>query len=218
MAWYRHNWYYMGMVLFIALSFVMGFWGNHFSTIQVILIFSFMAMLVHQWEEYAYPGGFPSIANIISFGEKDIPDRYPLNANQCLISNVFLTYPFYILPVFFPNAIWFGLAQVLLGMIIQLLAHGIMVNIRLKSFYNPGLAAVVFLHVPLGVYYIWYVTTNHLASAGDFVIGAIGAILASLLLFGLPIRLLRSRTSNYPFSAEEMDGFARQKVAQIRNA
>jgi hypothetical protein len=218
MAWYRHNWYYMGMVLFIALSCVIGFWGNHFSTIQVILIFSFMAMLIHQCEEYAYPGGFPSIANIISFGEKDVPERYPLNANQCLISNVFLTYPFYILPVFFPNAIWFGLAQMLLGMTIQLLAHGIMVNIRLKSFYNPGLAAVVFLHVPIGIYYIWYVTTNHLASTGDFIIGPLATIAASLLLFGLPIRLLRSRTSHYPFSAEEMDGFARQKVAKIRNA
>lgn len=218
MAWYRHNWYYMGMVLFIALSFVIGFWGNHFSPIQVILIFSFMAMLVHQCEEYAYPGGFPSIANIISFGEKDVPDRYPLNANQCLISNVFLTYPFYILPVFFPNAIWFGLAQVLLGMTIQLVAHGITVNIRLKSFYNPGLAAVVFLHVPIGIYYIWYVTTNHLASTGDFVIGALATIAAALLLFGLPIRLLRSKTSRYPFDPEEMDGFARQKVAKIRNA
>lgn len=218
MAWYRHNWYDVGMFLFVALSFVMGFWGSHFSTLQLILTFSFMAMLVHQFEEYAYPGGFPSIANIISLGEKEVPDRYPLNANQCLISNVFLTYPFYILPIFFPQLIWFGLGQVLLGMTIQLVAHGIVVNIRLKSFYNPGLLAVLFLHIPLGIYYIWYVIANHLAGVGDFVVGLLVAILASLLLFGLPIRLLRSRTSRYPFDPEEMDGFARQKVAAIKNA
>ena len=89
MKFWRRNWYYIGAVLFVALSFFMGFWGSSFSHIQVILIFSFMAMLVHQFEEYAYPGGFPSITNIALFGEKKVPDRYPLNANQCWISNVF---------------------------------------------------------------------------------------------------------------------------------
>ena len=33
---------------------------EHFSprALKVILIFGFMAMLVHQFEEYAWPGGF----------------------------------------------------------------------------------------------------------------------------------------------------------------
>ena len=187
MKFWRRNWYYIGGVLFVALAFFMGFWGSMFSRIQVILIYSFMAMLVHQFEEYAYPGGFPSISNMVVFGEKKAPDRYPLHANQCWISNVLLTYPFYIVPVFLPNVIWLGLAQVLLGMI-QIFAHGIVVNVRLKSPYNPGLGATVLLQLPLGVYYIGYVTTNHLASTGDLVIGVIGAIVASIILFALSIR------------------------------
>ena len=200
----------------MALSFFMGFWGSIFSHIQVILIFSFMAMLVHQFEEYALPGGFPSITNIATFGEKEAPDRYPLNANQCWISNVFLTYPFYVIPVFFPDLIWLGLAQIMLGLI-QVPAHGIAVNIRLKSLYNPGLGATLFLQLPLGVYYIWYVATNHLASTGTYVIGLIGAILAGMVLFALPIRLLATnRESKYPFAEAEMYGFAKEKIEKIR--
>ena len=217
MKFWRRNWYYIGGILFVALSFYMGFGGGNFSRIQVILIFSFMAMLIHQFEEYAFPGGFPSITNIALMGEKIVPERYPLNANQCFISNVFLTYPFYIIPVFLPGVIWLGLSQVMLGMF-QLIAHGIVVNIRLKSLYNPGLGAVVFLHMPIGIYYIWYVTTNGLASTGDFVIGLIAFIVATILLFLLPIRLLANKETKYPFAEAEMYGFAKAKVEKIRNS
>ncbi len=217
MKFWRRNWYYIGGVLFVALSFFMGFWGSIFSRIQVILIFSFMALLVHQFEEYALPGGFPSISNIVVMGEKKVPERYPLNANQCFISNVFLAYPFYIIPVFLPNVIWLGLAQVMLGMF-QLIAHGIVVNIRLKSPYNPGLAAVVFLHMPIGIYYMWYVTANSLASIGDFVIGFIAFVVAAIILFLLPIRLLASKESKYPFTDAEVYGFAKGKIEKIRNS
>ena len=218
MKFWRRNWYYLGGILFVALSFFMGFWGSNFIHIQVILIFSFMAMLVHQFEEYALPGGFPSITNIVAFGEKKAPDRYPLNANQCWISNVFLTYPFYIIPVFFPNLIWLGLAQVMLGLI-QIPAHGIVENIKLKSIYNPGLGATMFLQLPLGIYYIWYVATNNLASVGTYVIGFIGAIMAMIVLFLLPIRILAmNRDSKYPFAEAEMYGFAKEKIKKIRNS
>jgi hypothetical protein len=58
MKLYRNNWYYIGGILFVVLSFVMGFFGNHVSPIQLILVTSFMALLVHQFEEYVLPGGF----------------------------------------------------------------------------------------------------------------------------------------------------------------
>lgn len=214
LKFYRRNWYYIGFILFIALSFFMGLGGGDFSRIQVILVFSFMAMLIHQFEEYAYPGGFPSITNIAVLGEKKVPDRYPINANQAMISNTFLTYTFYIIPVLVPGIIWLGLAQVMLGML-QLFAHGIGANLRLKSLYNPGLLAVVILQWPIGLYYIWYVITKNLVNSGDFVIGIVATIIASVLLFALPIRLLRNKESKYPFAEDEMFGFAKEKVQKI---
>ena len=217
LQFYRRNWYSVGLILFIALSFFMGFWRNNFSYIQIILIYSFMALLIHQFEEYAYPGGFPSIFNTAVFGEKKVPERYPINANQALITNVFLAYPFYILAIIFPNLIWLGFAQILFGMV-QLIVHGFIVNVRLKSLYNPGLAAVIFLHWPIGLYYIWYIITNNLASTGDYIIGVIVTIIAAIVMIALPMRLLASKESNYPFSEAEMGGFAKEKVDKIRKS
>lgn len=218
MNFYRHNWYYLGAALFVGLSFFMGFWGSLFSSIQVILIFSFMAMLAHQFEEYAYPGGFPTVTNFMVMGEKDIPDRYPLNANQCMISNTFLTYPFYILAICFPSLIWLGVAQVGLGLF-QVIAHGVMTPIRIKRFYNPGLATVLCLFAPLGMYYIWYVTSRHLATAQDFWLGALATLGAAVVLFLLPITVLRNKNSKYPFSEAEMNRgiFRRNSAGKMRS-
>ena len=212
---WRNNWYWFGGILFVALSFFMGFWGIRLlSQIQVIMVFSFMAMLVHQVEEYGWPGGFPAITNIINFGETKNPDRYPFNQNLCFVDNVFTTYTFYIVPIFFPHLIWLALAQTLAALI-QLPAHGIIANIRIKGFYNPGLAATVFLQVPLAIYMIRYVSTNGLATGWDFVFGAIGGIVGYALCFGVPVMLMRNRNSKYPFSEKEMFGYAGEKARKI---
>ena len=103
MNFLRKNWYYLGGVLFVALAFCVGFWGNHIGPLRKILLLSFMALLVHQFEEYAVPGGFPAVFNIGWQREKEAPDRYPLNRMSCLCVNVFAAYPFYLLPVFSPT-------------------------------------------------------------------------------------------------------------------
>lgn len=93
----------------MLLTFFMGLWGcGNLPRIQTILIFSWMAMLVHQMEEYAFPGGMPSITNMAAFREKEAPYKYPFHAQQCFICNVFLCYTFYILAICFPDVIWLG--------------------------------------------------------------------------------------------------------------
>ena len=89
----RRNWYYVGGVVFTALAFIMGFWGNgDFSRIEVILIYSFMALLAHQFEEYALPGGAPLVLNAAFYGEKKDYDRYSGNQlNGMLVNRTFAT-------------------------------------------------------------------------------------------------------------------------------
>ena len=114
MTFWRKNWYYIGGILFVLLAFIMGLWGCYrLDTIQIILVFSWMGMLMHQFEEYAFPGGFPIISNMAGLGEVDHPERYPLNARQSFLSNVIFCYLSYIIPILFPNLIWMGASQVL---------------------------------------------------------------------------------------------------------
>ena len=162
------------------------------------------------------PGGLPGIGNVVMMGEKQAPDRYPLNANQVMISNVFLTYPFYVIPILFPQVIWLGVMQIGQGLI-QVPLHGVVMNVKLKSPYNPGMLSCVLLQLPIGIYYIWYVTANNLATTKDFVVGSIAALLSIFVLWLGPIAILRSRQSRYPFAPEQMYGYAEAKVkAMIR--
>lgn len=213
MKFYAKNWYYIGGVLFVVLTFLMGFFGNYFSRIEVILIYSFMSLLIHQFEEYALPGGFPTFFNVIMNGETKTPDRYPQNSLLAMIVNVPLAYWIYILPILFPNVIWLGLGSMFFGFS-QILFHGIMMNRYLRSFYNPGLAACIFLHGPIGAYYIWYVSSNGLDSAGDYFGGIIMMIVGTLLVVVIPIKLFATRDSKYPFSKEEMERFGMLEKAK----
>ncbi|MCD7918801.1 MAG: HXXEE domain-containing protein [Clostridiales bacterium] len=215
MKFWRRYWYWIGGVLFVVLAFIMGLWGSeHLPKIQTILIFSWMAMLVHQVEEYGFPGGMPSITNMAAFREKEAPERYPFNAQQCFICNVFLCYAFYILAICFPNVIWLGASQVL-GVLVQLAAHGLLVNFSMKDFYNPGLGSTVFLQLPVAVYYIWYVCTTMPEKAWQLWVGVPGAIIAMLICFIAPVLLMRNRKNPYPFAEEEMYGYKKEKVLEI---
>ena len=130
---------------------------------------------------------------------------------QVLISNVFLTYPFYLIPILPPKVIWLGLMQIAQGMI-QIPLHGIVANVKLRSPYNPGMASCLLLQGPIGIYYIWVVTTQHLATRADYVFGAIAAVLSIFVLWLGPIAILRSKKSKYPFTEEQMYGYAQDRV------
>jgi Protein of unknown function with HXXEE motif len=64
--------------------------------------------------------------------------------------------------VLFPGVIWLGLGQVLFGLVGQVIFHGIVTNLKLKSWYNPGLAALMLGHVSLGIWYLADVTGHGL--------------------------------------------------------
>lgn len=74
-----------------------------------------------------------------------------------MTANLVFAYGFYLLPVFFPKVIWLGLAPVLVGAILQVIGHAIFVNIKLRSFYSPGVATAVFGHLPIGAIYIHHI-------------------------------------------------------------
>ncbi|MCC8122413.1 MAG: HXXEE domain-containing protein, partial [Oscillospiraceae bacterium] len=113
--------------------------------------------------------------------------------------------------------VWMGAAPVISGLL-QLLGHGIIMNRRLKSFYNPGLGATVFLQTPIAIYYFWYVATYMPDKVGQLWLGIPGAIVGMLLVFIIPILLMRDRNSKYPFAPEELYGYAKDKIIAMRES
>jgi hypothetical protein len=122
MRFVRRHWYSLGL----AVAGIAAVWAyvNALTTVQLFLLLNFIVLLLHQFEEYAWPGGEPWIINEVMQPKGRRPDRYPLNQNNAFVINVPLAYSFYLVPVFFPEAVWVGLAPVLFGFG-QFVGHGI---------------------------------------------------------------------------------------------
>lgn len=209
----RH-WYNIGLTVAVAAAAVLAACWQDISVLLRLNTISFIAMLVHQFEEYGFPGGEPMIMNRALQGS-DIPDRYPLNQFSAMFTNVFFTYVIYLLPILFPNVIWLGIAPMLMGMM-QFMVHGIMTNIKMKSIYNPGLGAVVFLHIPVGVSYIRYITVSQLATGATWAIGIIYTLVSTGFVLGYLTYIgLSDRNTKWIFDDAELKRFhVEEKLAK----
>jgi hypothetical protein len=141
------------------LAFFVGLTPDLVPTTQRLTILLFMALLFHQFEEYVFPGGFPAAANRALFGEKDDIARYPLNELSATIVNTFLAYSLYIVGIFCHNCLWLGIFIAYFTMA-HVLMHCLKLNISLKAWYSPGCLSSLFIMLPMGVYYLWYVATH----------------------------------------------------------
>ena len=206
MKWYRDNWFYVGAVLFVIQAFILLFCGSNMDFLTKIMFFSFMALNVHQFEEYAFPGGFPMVMNMAFMGEKEVPDRYPLNKKSAFVCNVGFMYPVYILGIIFSDQLWLGLAIVLMG-VAQIFVHGIAFNKKMGTIYNPGMASIIFLFVPLCIIYIWHAVTNYDLLWWHW---AVAIILQPVLGMGclmMPIQKMKDKNSPDIWSEKEVKKF-----------
>jgi len=100
---------------------------------QKLLALNFIVLILHQFEEYAWPGGFPWICNeVLTPKPAGPPDRYPLNQNNAAFINV-PAWVFYLVPVLLPGVIWLGTGQMLFGLVGQVIVHGVIINSKLKT-------------------------------------------------------------------------------------
>ncbi|MBV4239320.1 HXXEE domain-containing protein [Phocaeicola dorei] len=203
------NWYNINGVVGILTIIIAIILWKEMSLLQGLAVLNFGVLNLHVFEEFRLPGGFPKFANTM-FAMKDSPhpDRYPLNRMSALLTNWITALVLYLPSIIWPDAIWFGLAPILFGGAAQLLMHGVYNNILLKRFYNAGLCAVVFGHVPIMIVYIHYIVTHNMVTAWDWVWGV--AIMVVWYIVG--VRLIINKAfedinSPYPFNEEEMRRF-----------
>ncbi|TQM57876.1 HXXEE domain-containing protein [Humibacillus xanthopallidus] len=207
MRWYLRHWYDVGIAVCI-LALACGVLIE-LNTLQRILLLSFAVLMLHEFEEYGWPGGLPTFMNEVVRASRT-PDRYPLNQMNSMVVNVLAAYPFYLLPVLFPDVIWLALAPVLFNFLEVLLHCGGGFG-KARALYSPGLLSVV----PWLVLSIWYlieVNQQNLITANDWWIG-IGYLFAWLIVFlGLVTYVwLADKNSPYRFASEELTRFERYR-------
>jgi hypothetical protein len=163
---------------------------------------SFVAILVHQFEEYRFSGYFPRVFNIVMFKSLN-PEKYPLNAQSAMVINALIAYVFYLLPIFFTDQIWLGLAPIFMGFF-QLIWHGLFANLRIKGIYNPGLFAVLFIHVPIGIWYIQYITSHGLVTAADWGLEIAYFVVATYILIIKGNMWMKDERSKFSFTKKQL--------------
>ena len=211
----RRHWHDIGLFSAMVAGVYLIFAWNELVLLQKLLLLNFIAVLLHQFEEYSWPGGFPAVANMVLMRSAK-PDRYPLNQNSSMVANLIFAYGFYLLPVFFPNVIWLGLAPVLIGLTMQFIGHVIYVNMKLRSFYSPGAAATVFGHIPIGVIYIYYILANNIVNLWGWLLAVVYmTVFFFLNFFIIEQKLLGDKNSPYPFDQDEMKRFDIEKKLEL---
>jgi hypothetical protein len=221
MGWYRHHWQYVGLVVAAGVLAYLGIGWDSLDIPQRVMLGSFIVLLMHEFEEWGWPGGEPAVLNrvipmaspinkMIGAGANSANfDRYPSNANSAMVVNVFAAYPIYIIAAVFSDQIWLGLFAAFFFWVGQLIFHGVITTKALRYPYNPGLVTTV-VGVALGIYYVYHVESSDLAGLWDWV----GALLllpvfVVVVMFKLTFTWLADENSPYPFTNAEMRKWGR---------
>lgn len=218
MKFMRNHWYDLGLIPAAAAAICLIHGWPAMDTLQKLALMNFIAIFLHQFEEYRFPGGEPAITNMASQPDAAASaDRYPLNQNNAMVINVIAAYTFYLFPVLFPHVLWLGLAPVIFGMA-QMIVHVFKTPHQIGNrIYSPGAVAVVFGHLPTGICWLYFTISKGMLHWYDAALGA--AYLAAFIggfMLKIGYGVLKQTDSPYFFPREEFDrgGYAER----IRNS
>jgi len=164
----RQHWFDIGL----GLAFAVGVYVflTPLSPVSLVLWINLIALFMHQFEEYRYPGYFPGMMNLVMFASPQ-PDRYPLNSNTALIVNVIIGWFLYALAaVFGEKVVWLGIAIMLVS-VGNFIAHTFLFNLKGKTFYNPGLITADMLFLPIALYFFYLLARDNSATFLDWLLG-----------------------------------------------
>lgn len=178
----RKRWPDLGGVLAIITLLYLVIDLKTLSLIQTILWISFVSLLLHQLEEYRFPGNFPINFNK-KFFNSTIPDRYPLNSKSVLIINVYFGWITYLLAALFAEkAIWLAIASFITS-IGNIVIHTFVLNIKGRTLYNPGIVTALILFLPITIWFFFIVQSLNVAGPWDYILGILLGIV--LNYFGI---------------------------------
>lgn len=158
--WWKRNWAQSGLPLAVYLTvFSLVFVLPNDLPVFLLLMMTPLYML-HEAEEYLFPGGFARFFNRDIFGVDS--DDEPIGEDFVFFVNVGLVW--ILLPAFGMLASW----RVSLGLWIPYftvfagLAH-VLLALRARKLYNPGLVVSLVLNVPVGSAVVAYLaSTGHI--------------------------------------------------------
>ena len=121
------------------------------SDIQFLLWLHLALLLLHQFEEYQYPGGFKDYFNANIYKKNKII-RFPINDTAIFMVNVVIAWTAYTYSALHPDYLWLAL-----GLLCITFFNGFLHSFLFfrKKKYNPGFYTGLFLFIPFSSYAIY---------------------------------------------------------------
>ena len=152
--WLKKEWAKVGLILSIYLFVMLFVFVRKYDFVLFILLLQTPLYMLHQTEEYIFPGGFGKFFNtkIFNLATED----KPLDENFIFYVNVILIW--IVLPVFgllstlnYSFGLWLPYFSLFAGV-----AH-IALALKARKLYNPGLLMSLFINIPVGLWSILYI-------------------------------------------------------------
>ena len=178
-----------------------------FSITVKLLLASILFLLLHFFEEFAWPGGFAYMGVKVLLGMNE-PDQTKWNSNNlnAMYGNWGFLLLIYVLPLCLPNVKVLLLAAMMFNFA-ELLMHLVIFNVRLKTCYNPGMVTAVFGLTPISIYYFSCVFDASLYAWYHYVLAVIWFILVFWLCFRSPIFWSLGKKEGYQLTEQAAFGF-----------
>jgi hypothetical protein len=149
--WLKKEWAKVGVILAVFLFVFLFVFIRKNDFVIFILLLQTPLYMLHQTEEYIFPGGFGKYFNTKIFNLES--EDKPVDENFIFFVNVILIW--IVLPVFgllstinYQYGLWIPYFSFFAGM-----AH-VALAIKAKKIYNPGLIVSVFINIPIGLWSI----------------------------------------------------------------
>jgi len=193
---FRYHWFDFGIILAVLLGTALII--TRPQGMQLIMWLSFGSLLLHQTEEWRFPGYFPGMLNVAMF-KSQIPDRYPLNANSGMMINVLIGWGAYILAaLLWDKMMWLAIATLMVSAG-NIVAHTFIFNIKGKTLYNPGLITSWLCFFPIIYVFLIFTSEHDLISSSDWVLGlTIGLLLNYFGVFYM-VKMMANKHTAYIF-------------------
>ncbi len=199
-----NNWYIISVYLagFTALAAI---FLTEDPRQKLLLALSTM-LLLHFYEEFGVPGGFPLMGVRVMLG-KDEPDKTKWDCNNlnCMFGNWLALFLIYLLPMILPGVKFLFISALFLSLA-ELVMHLILFNVKQKTLYNPGLITGVFGIAPAAIYYIVRYFDPSVYVWYDYVIGVVYFAVVFWFCYRSPLYWSLGRKEGYVLTDQSAFG------------
>ena len=151
--WLKKEWAKVGVILSIYLFVMLFVFVRQYDFVVFVLLLQTPLYMLHQTEEYIFPGGFGKFFNTKIFNLET--EDEPLDENFIFYVNVIIIW--IVLPVCgllstlnYNFGLWLPYFSFFAGV-----AH-VALALKTKKLYNPGLMVSLFINIPVGLWSIRY--------------------------------------------------------------